>query len=86
MSIHTNMHSQFGLHAVGAPDSLDYRLFIQQDGKLISSFHDIPLFSDEGKGVYNMIVEIPRWTNAKMEVGMLWTKHAQNTDATADLP
>jgi len=30
--------------------------------------HDIPLFADDTKSVLNMVVEIPRWTNAKMEV------------------
>lgn len=30
--------------------------------------HDIPLFANEEKTVYNMVVEVPRWTNAKMEV------------------
>ena len=34
----------------------------------MSPFHDIPLFKDEAKGVYNMVCEIPRWTNAKMEI------------------
>ena len=55
----------------------DYRLFLMQDKKPISPFHDIPLFVDkEGKavdgnaktGIFNMVVEIPRWTNAKMEI------------------
>lgn len=80
------MISQFGLHAVGAPDSLDYRLFILQDGKPISSFHDIPLFAYKDKGIYNMIVEIPRWTNAKMEVSMSIASYVQRTDTIADLP
>jgi inorganic pyrophosphatase len=26
------------------------------------------LHADKGKGLFNMIVEIPRWTNAKMEI------------------
>ncbi|NXH30850.1 IPYR2 pyrophosphatase, partial [Myiagra hebetior] len=53
------------------------------DGKYISPFHDIPLFagSKEDKEIpakrskttgsevlFNMIVEVPRWTNAKMEI------------------
>jgi len=28
----------------------------------------VPLFANSDKNVFNMIVEIPRWTNAKMEV------------------
>lgn len=37
---------------------------------LISPLHDIPLFADPEKKIYNMVVEIPRWTNAKMEVSV----------------
>ncbi|KAJ1733508.1 Inorganic pyrophosphatase [Coemansia biformis] len=54
--------------AVGEPNTLDYRVFIEKDGKPVSPFHDIPLFADEANGIYNMVVEIPRWTNAKMEI------------------
>ncbi|KAI8865404.1 inorganic diphosphatase [Ramicandelaber brevisporus] len=49
--------------------SLDYRVFFTRDGKPISPFHDIPLFaSASDKSVFNMVVEIPRWTNAKLEI------------------
>jgi inorganic pyrophosphatase len=41
---------------------------IEQDGKVVSPFHDIPLVADADKKIFNMIVEIPRWTNAKIEV------------------
>lgn len=34
----------------------------------ISPLHDIPLVVDPVKKTYNMLVEVPRWTNAKMEV------------------
>jgi inorganic pyrophosphatase len=37
----------------------------------ISPFHDIPLFANAEKTEYNMIVEVPRWTNAKMEVSYM---------------
>lgn len=30
--------------------------------------HDIPLFADQENKIFNMVVEIPRWTNAKMEI------------------
>ncbi|KAJ2162739.1 Inorganic pyrophosphatase [Coemansia sp. RSA 552] len=53
---------------VGEPNTLDYRVFIEKDGQVVSPFHDIPLFADEANGIYNMVVEIPRWTNAKMEI------------------
>uniref|UniRef100_A0A8C9Q2K3 inorganic diphosphatase n=1 Tax=Spermophilus dauricus TaxID=99837 RepID=A0A8C9Q2K3_SPEDA len=38
-------------------------------GHYISPFHDIPLKVDSKKeNLFNMVVEIPRWTNAKMEI------------------
>nr|XP_058973077.1 uncharacterized protein LOC131799371 [Pocillopora verrucosa] len=60
----------------GAPNSLEYRMYFQdQSGQAISPFHDIPLFADKDKAIYNMVVEVPRWTNAKMEIS---TKEALN--------
>ncbi|KAF8346902.1 inorganic pyrophosphatase [Amanita rubescens] len=53
---------------IGAPHTLEHRVFIEQDGAVISPFHDIPLFADRDNGILNMIVEVPRWTNAKMEI------------------
>lgn len=53
----------------------DYRLFFKGPGGYVSPWHDIPLFADKEKQVYNMIVEIPRWTNAKMEMA---TKEAMS--------
>uniref|UniRef100_A0A8D0C251 inorganic diphosphatase n=1 Tax=Salvator merianae TaxID=96440 RepID=A0A8D0C251_SALMN len=53
----------------GCPNSLDYRLFFKNaKGQYISPFHDIPIYPEAGKDVFNMVVEIPRWTNAKMEI------------------
>ena len=34
----------------------------------VSPFHDIPLWVDREKGIVNMVSEIPRGTNAKMEI------------------
>uniref|UniRef100_A0A8C9H5H7 inorganic diphosphatase n=1 Tax=Piliocolobus tephrosceles TaxID=591936 RepID=A0A8C9H5H7_9PRIM len=48
----------------GQPCSQNYHLFFKNvTGHYISPFHDIPL-----KTLFNMIVENPRWTNAKMEI------------------
>lgn len=52
----------------GSLYSLDYRLFIKGPTGFVSPWHDIPLFADEPNKVFNMVVEIPRWTNAKMEM------------------
>ncbi|KAK7069258.1 Inorganic pyrophosphatase [Halocaridina rubra] len=52
----------------GTPNTLDYRVFIKNEDGPVSPFHDIPLFANEGNKIFNMVVEIPRWTNAKMEI------------------
>ncbi|XP_035992932.1 inorganic pyrophosphatase 2, mitochondrial [Fundulus heteroclitus] len=67
----------------GHPNSADYRIYFKtSDGKYISPFHDIPLVAEsdqnddvpakkpksERKVLYNMVVEVPRWSNAKMEI------------------
>ena len=42
---------------------------VENGDKVISPFHDIPLYPIPGnKVVCNMVVEVPRWSNAKMEV------------------
>lgn len=35
----------------------------------ITPFHDIPLYSEMGPNIHRMIVRMPRWTNARMEIG-----------------
>lgn len=62
------MAPSFGLGKVGTPNTLEYRVYVEQDGVPISIFHDIPLYADEKHTVLNMVVEIPRWTNNKLEV------------------
>ncbi|CAG8499875.1 1801_t:CDS:2, partial [Acaulospora colombiana] len=60
--------SEYTIRRVGTPNTLDHRIYIERAGTVISPFHDIPLFANENKTVLNFIVEIPRWTNAKMEI------------------
>jgi inorganic pyrophosphatase len=63
--------SGFKTRVIGAPNSLDYRVYFEkEDGTVISPFHDIPLFANDQKTVFNMIVEVPRWTNAKLEASI----------------
>jgi hypothetical protein len=64
----TNMASQFKVRKVGAPNTLEHRIYIEKDGVPISPFHDIPLYANEQQTILNMVVEIPRWTNGKLEV------------------
>jgi inorganic pyrophosphatase len=58
----------YSLEEKGSLYSTDYRLYMKSGGRYISPFHDIPLYADRESCVFNMLVEIPRWTNAKMEI------------------
>ncbi len=60
--------SPYTIRKVGAPYTLEHRVYVEQDGVPISPFHDIPLYANKEKTILNMVVEIPRWTNAKQEV------------------
>jgi len=53
---------------VGQPNSLEHRIFVEKEGVPVSPWHDIPLYANEQKTLFNMIVEIPRWTNGKLEI------------------
>lgn len=53
---------------IGAANTVEHRVFIERDGKPVSPFHDIPLYANPEKTILNMVVEVPRWTNAKMEI------------------
>ncbi|XP_003703037.1 inorganic pyrophosphatase Nurf-38 isoform X2 [Megachile rotundata] len=54
----------------GALNGSDYRVYFRNETGPISPMHDIPLYADEANKVMNMVVEIPRWTNAKMEINL----------------
>lgn len=62
------MAPTYSVRRVNQPNTLDYRVFVEKDGAPCSWFHDIPLYANEQQTILNMIVEIPRWTNAKLEV------------------
>uniref|UniRef100_A0A7S2QZZ6 inorganic diphosphatase n=1 Tax=Eucampia antarctica TaxID=49252 RepID=A0A7S2QZZ6_9STRA len=62
----------------GTFGSKSYRINYKggEDGEsIISPWHDIPLKNDNGDGNYNMVVEIPKMTTAKMEIA---TKEKNN--------
>lgn len=63
----------FTTRKIGAPNTLEHRIYVEKDGVPVSPFHDIPLYANEQQTVLNMVVEIPRWTNAKQEVGVAAT-------------
>lgn len=54
----------------GQPNTTSYRCYIRnsETNKIVSPFHDIPLLANQEKQIYNAIIEIPRWSNAKMEI------------------
>ncbi|CEF70016.1 Inorganic pyrophosphatase [Strongyloides ratti] len=58
----------YSIEERGQLNTLSYRIFIKQEGNVINPWHDIPLFACEQNKIYNMIVEIPRFSNAKMEM------------------
>jgi len=61
-------NSPYTPRLIGAPHTLEHRVYTEFNGSVVSPFHDIPLFADQNSGILNMIVEVPRWTNAKMEI------------------
>jgi len=60
--------SEYTPRTVGQPYTLDYRCYIEKNGQPVSPFHDIPLYANEQQTILNMVVEIPRWSNAKQEI------------------
>jgi len=53
----------------GARNSVEYRMFIKDgSGKPVSAMHDIPMLASDN--TYNMVVEVPRWSNAKIEIDL----------------
>ncbi|GMM37355.1 inorganic diphosphatase [Saccharomycopsis crataegensis] len=54
----------------GSKFTLDYKVYYRDPvtGKPGSWFHDVPLGLDKVGRTVSMVVEIPRWSNAKMEI------------------
>ncbi|KAI8067851.1 inorganic pyrophosphatase-like protein [Gongronella butleri] len=54
---------------VGKPATPSHRVFFEKNGAVVSPFHDIPLYANKSdSSVVNMVVEVPRWSNAKIEI------------------
>lgn len=70
--------SRYEIVERGQLNTLSYRCYFRdvQTKSIISPFHDIPLVNEQytsssesqGATIYNMVVEVPRWSNAKMEI------------------
>jgi len=54
--------------SVGSEGTLEFRVFVEKDGKRVSPWHQIPLVANADKKTYHFFCEIPRGTNAKMEI------------------
>ena len=52
----------------GQENTDTYQVFIKDADGPISPFHDIPLVANSETNTFNIVVEVPRWTNAKMEI------------------
>lgn len=58
----------YQVHQIGAANTTDYKVYLERNGKIVSPFHDIPLYANPEKTILNMVVEVPRWSNAKLEI------------------
>jgi inorganic pyrophosphatase len=60
----------YSVREIGARNTLEYRSFVEDaDGRVVSPFHDIALYPNPSDhGIVNFVIEIPRWTNAKLEI------------------
>lgn len=71
-SVPTSTHRSlsYGCAQVGAKYSKEYQNYgvDTESRKLVSYFHDIPLALDVEKKTASMVVEVPRWLNAKFEI------------------
>ncbi|KAJ2827422.1 V-ATPase V0 sector subunit c'' [Coemansia furcata] len=61
---HSIAATQYG-GPVGSPT---HRVYFSRDNVPLSPWHDIPLLANASAREYNMVCEIPRWTNAKLEI------------------
>jgi len=59
--------STYSAEERGQSNTDTYKVFIKDEQGPISPFHDIPLNAAQA-GTYHMVVEVPRWTQAKMEI------------------
>lgn len=65
------MEQTYTTRSVGQPNTADHRMYMETSGQAISAFHDVALYVDPSKTILNMVVTVPRWTNAKFQVRSL---------------
>lgn len=59
---------EYGNVGVGAKFTKEYKNYAIANKKVVSYFHDIPLGLDVDLKTANIVVEVPRWSNAKFEI------------------
>jgi inorganic pyrophosphatase len=65
----TAVSAVYTSEAKGAPATKEFRLFYSSEGKPVSPWHDVPVYPDpSNKQVVNFVNEIPKGTQAKMEI------------------
>lgn len=64
------MAAHYEIEERGALHTLDYRVYFKGPNGYISPWHDVPMYADASKNIFNVVIEIPRWTNAKMEMAV----------------
>jgi len=80
------MSSKYYIVETGAAYSKNYRVYFLGPTGFVSPFHDIPLHADSSSETFNMVVEIPRWTNAKMEINKEEPLNPIKQDVKKDKP
>jgi len=52
----------------GVVNTDSFKVFVKDSTGPISPFHDIPLVANLANKTFHAVIEVPRWTNAKMEI------------------
>ncbi|KAL4918734.1 inorganic pyrophosphatase [Aspergillus aurantiobrunneus] len=62
-------YDALSLRTIGGRNTLEWRVWLEQNGQPISFWHDVPIYPDErNKQIINFVVEIPRWQDGKIEI------------------
>ncbi|KAL3435583.1 inorganic pyrophosphatase [Aspergillus tetrazonus] len=62
-------YSALSLRTIGAPNTLDWRIWLEHNKQPISFWHDVPLYPHpSNRQIINFVVEIPRNTDGKIEI------------------
>jgi len=62
--------SKYTIEERGQLNTLSYKCYLKnaETDTIVSPFHDIPLYHNAETKILNVVIEIPRWSNAKMEI------------------